>query len=119
MIIDYNNLALQSLVPKCVFTWYGLEWEGLVWQDERPCPTKEEWEKEKQRLIDLQPKQDCKDEAKSLLANSDWSTLPDVQTQLSNYNDFVTYRSQLRELVINPIENPVFPMEPEAIWKKI
>ncbi len=59
----------------------------------------------------------CKNKAKYLLANSDWSTLPDVQTQLENYNDFVAYRSQLRELVINPVEEPVFPTEPEAKWK--
>lgn len=111
--------AIQNLVPNAEFIWYGTEWEDLEWKDSRPCPTKEEWETEKARLIAYKPKQDCKDEAKSLLANSDWSTLPDVQTQLLNYNDFVTYRSQLRELVINPIENPVFPMEPEAIWKKI
>lgn len=62
-------------------------------------------------------KQQCKDKAKQLLSQSDWSTLPDVQTQLSNYQDFVTYRSQLRNLVINPVENPVFPSEPEARWK--
>ena len=62
-------------------------------------------------------KQQCKNTAKGKLAQSDWSTLPDVQAQLSNYQDFVNYRSQLRNLVINPIENPVFPSEPEARWK--
>jgi len=61
-------------------------------------------------------KQDCKNQAKQLLVASDWSTLPDVQTQLSNHQDFVTYRSQIRKLVLSPIENPVFPTEPEARW---
>jgi hypothetical protein len=117
MIIEYKIQALLNLVPNSSFCWSGNEWENLTWLDTRPCPTKEAWEAEKARLIAYQPKQDCKDKAKSLLANSDWSTLPDVQTQLSNYNDFVAYRSQLRELVINPVENPVFPSEPEAKWK--
>jgi hypothetical protein len=116
-MIKFYILALQNLIPNCEFNWIGSEWEGLEWLDSRPCPTKEAWEAEKARLIAYQPLQDCKDKAKSLLANSDWSTLPDVQAQLENYNDFVSYRSQLRELVINPVENPVFPIEPEARWK--
>ena len=113
----YHSLAMMNLVPKAQFVWRGSEWEGLEWMDSRSCPTKEQWETEKARLIAYQPKQECKDKAKQLLSESDWSTLPDVQTQLSNYQDFVTYRSQLRNLVINPVENPVFPSEPEARWK--
>lgn len=117
MIKNYNIIAMQNLVPDCELAWIGFEWSGLEWLDSRPCPTKEAWESEKARLIAYQPKQDCKDKAKQLLSESDWSTLPDVQTQLSNYQDFVNYRSQLRNLVINPVENPVFPSEPEARWK--
>lgn len=116
-MINYNTLALQNLVTNAEFVWYGTEWSGLQWLDSRPQPTKEQWEAEKARLIAYQPKQDCKDKAKQLLAQSDWSTLPDVQAQLSNYQDFVNYRSQLRNIVINPVENPVFPSEPEARWK--
>lgn len=116
-MIDYNIEALQNLVPNCKLYWIGTEWDGLQWEDERTQPTKEQWEAEKARLIAYQPKQECKDKAKQLLSESDWSTLPDVQTQLLNYQDFVNYRSQLRNLVINPVENPVFPSEPEARWK--
>jgi hypothetical protein len=117
-MINYNILAMQNLLVNPQFSWGGSYiYEEIDWLDPRPKPTKEAWEAEKARLIAYQPKQDCKDKAKSLLANSDWSTLPDVQTQLSNYNDFVSYRSQLRELVINPVEAPVFPTEPEARWK--
>ena len=115
--MKYYILALTNLVSNPIYNWVGEEWEGLEWLDPRPQPTKEAWETEKARLIAYQPKQDCKDKAKQLLADSDWSTLPDVQTQLLNYQDFVNYRSQLRNLVINPVENPVFPSEPEARWK--
>ena len=56
----------------------------------------------------------CKEQAKSLLAASDWSVLSDVGLQ--NAADFVAYRSALRNLVINPVENPVVPTEPNPVW---
>lgn len=56
----------------------------------------------------------CKEQAKQLLAASDWSVLSDVGLQ--NAADFVAYRSALRNLVINPVENPVFPIEPNPVW---
>jgi hypothetical protein len=40
--------------------------------------------------------------------------LPDVKLQ--NKSDFENYRSKLRELIINPVENPEFPITPEPIW---
>lgn len=57
---------------------------------------------------------DCKAKAKSLLAASDWSVLGDVG--LTNSADFVAYRAILRGLVLNPVANPEFPTEPQAIW---
>jgi hypothetical protein len=40
--------------------------------------------------------------------------LPDVNLQ--NKSDFERYRSKLRELIVNPVESPVFPIEPDPIW---
>ena len=59
-------------------------------------------------------KQNCKDQAKQLIANSDWSVLPDVN--ITNKSEFESYRSQLRNLILNPVESPVFPEEPQPIW---
>lgn len=59
-------------------------------------------------------KQQVKNIAKQLLLATDWSQLPDVQLQ--NLQDFVTYRSVLRAIVINPIINPTWPILPEPIW---
>jgi hypothetical protein len=56
----------------------------------------------------------CKEKAKSLLAQSDWTQMPDVG--LKNSADFVTYRGILRGLVIQPQETPDFPVEPKAVW---
>ena len=61
-------------------------------------------------------KQNCKDQAKQLIASSDWSVLPDVN--ITNKSDFENYRSILRNLIINPIEDPIFPIEPNPIWSK-
>ena len=61
-------------------------------------------------------KQNCKDQAKQLITLSDWSVLPDVN--ISNKSEFESYRTQLRNLIINPVENPIFPVEPNPIWSK-
>jgi hypothetical protein len=61
-------------------------------------------------------KQNCKDKAKQLIASSDWSVLPDVN--ITNKSEFESYRTQLRNLIINPVEDPIFPTEPNPIWSK-
>jgi hypothetical protein len=59
-------------------------------------------------------KDDCKAQAKALLAASDWASLSDVD--LTNKADFIAYRSALRNLALNPVENPTFPTEPTPVW---
>ena len=61
-------------------------------------------------------KNNCKEESKKRIANSDWSVLLDVN--ITNKSDFENYRSILRNLIINPIEDPIFPIEPNPIWSK-
>lgn len=56
----------------------------------------------------------CKDEAKKRIAATDWSVLPDVG--LANVAAFETYRAALRELIKNPVADPVWPTEPQPIW---
>lgn len=66
--------------------------------------------------VTTQAKKDiCKQQAKALLANSDWAALPDVG--LKNQADFVTYRGILRGLAISPVEDPQFPTEPKPVWQ--
>lgn len=59
-------------------------------------------------------KKECKEEAKFRLVKVDWAALPDVP--LANKEEFETYRATLRDLIINPVENPVYPEEPKAVW---
>lgn len=86
----------------------------ILWQDTRPEPTNEQIEKWKISYPHDIGLVNCKDQAKNKIALSDWSVLPDVN--LSNRSDFESYRSVLRNLILNPVENPIFPTEPEPIW---
>lgn len=52
--------------------------------------------------------------AKQLLANSDWTQLPDVN--LANQAEWDSYRQSLRVIATSPTLDPVWPTEPEVIW---
>ena len=53
--------------------------------------------------------------AKSLLKNSDWSALPDVN--LANKSEWEAYRAALRTIARNPQEGDLnWPTEPQNIW---
>jgi hypothetical protein len=112
-MIDYSEILVKNYADK-QWSLTGDDYAGLNWTDSSPKPTQSEldalW-----TATQIQSKKDlCKAQAKLLLASSDWSVLTDVE--LTNSADFVTYRALLRGLVINPVENPTFPTEPQAIW---
>lgn len=54
--------------------------------------------------------------AKEKLQETDWAVLEDITT-LQNKDEFIAFRRQMRDLVINPVENIVVPDVPKAIWK--
>ena len=68
---------------------------------------------DQQRLSQFK-KDQCKSESKKRIASSDWSVLPDVN--ITNKSEFENYRGQLRNLILNPVEDPIFPDEPQPIW---
>lgn len=114
-------LTLDYLLPN---TKYGgafefntkEEYDALRWEDSRTKPTWSEilsnWEILKIIIL----KQNCKNQAKQLIVSSDWSVLPDVN--ITNKSEFESYRSKLRNLILNPVEDPIFPVEPNPIWSK-
>jgi hypothetical protein len=67
-----------------------------------------------QEILSKLKKSECESNAKELISKCDWSVLPDVKLQ--NKSDFENYRSILRNLILNPIEDPIFPIEPTPIW---
>ena len=105
-----NNYLYSGSVTSNTDESYNL----ITWEDARKKPTWEELNS-KWLLIDSEIKKDnCKSQAKTLIANCDWSVLPDVN--ITNKSEFESYRSQLRNLILNPVENPIFPVEPNPIW---
>jgi len=60
------------------------------------------------------PLDQCKTEARKRIAATDWSVLPDVG--ISNIAEFEAYRAALRELIKNPVADPVWPTEPQPVW---
>lgn len=62
-------------------------------------------------------KQNCKSQAKQLIAKYDFAVLPDRSKDIQNIEEIISYRDFLLSLIKNPIENPEFPTPPEVIWK--
>ena len=64
----------------------------------------------------------CKSTASGILASTDWTAIPDVADPLKsnpylmNQDEFVAYRSTVRNLAVNPVENPTFPTAPTEQW---
>jgi hypothetical protein len=113
-----NNIDL-SLILEIYYSensWIlnGESYEGLIWLEESEKPKKEEFEKLYLSALEIKNKKLCKETAKQKISFSDWSILPDVK--IENKTEFENYRSILRNYILNPVENPVFPVEPDPIW---
>ena len=63
----------------------------------------------------------CKQNAMGILTSTDWVELPSVsntsvQPHLTNAAEFMSYRNQIRQLAVNPVEHPVWPTRPDEQW---
>ena len=61
--------------------------------------------------------------AQNLLSSTDWATISDVadkaksEPYLTNVQDFIVFRNQVRKIAINPPSDEiVFPSIPKAVW---
>jgi hypothetical protein len=107
--------ALQSLRPGSQWVVSGDEYSGIQWLDQtQTCPTEEEVDAEITRLDGAYVLDACKTEAKKRIADTDWAVLPDVG--LTNKAEFETYRAELRAYIIQPVAEPVWPVEPQPVW---
>jgi hypothetical protein len=64
-----------------------------------------------------------KQQAESLLQSTDWTATIDIadpeysNPYLSNQSEFLSYRSQVRAIAVNPPTTPVeFPNKPQELW---
>jgi hypothetical protein len=65
--------------------------------------------------INFKSLEECKEYVKEKLKETDYVTLIDVKDKISNYNDFIQYRSLLRNSFLNPSLN-IYLDEPDPIW---
>ena len=111
MITNQNIDALYKLYPNVVRTSGDIAYDA----------DGNEVTYDLQAVIIQAEKDDCKAQASSLLYATDWTTIPDVADSannpyLTNQAEFITWRSQIRELAVNPVVDPVFPTQPTAQW---
>jgi hypothetical protein len=112
-MIDYAQI-LSVNYANSQWSLDGYSYDGLVWYSNTPKPTQAELDALAIPTEDAQAKENCSSTAKSLLAASDWSQLPDVG--LANSAEYVTYRGILRGYVLQPVVDPVWPTEPTPVW---
>jgi len=117
-MIDYCLILSINYQGKS-YVLVGNDYEGLQWYDNDPKPTKEELDSQWKDVQSVIAKNNCKSKSQILLNESDWSDLYSVRNKLENVNEWDTYRDSIRELRINPIENPLFPNKPQTIWKEV
>lgn len=122
-LINYAT-AIQVLTPSAKWSMTDASnYSTLVWLSvDIPQPSQQSCDIEIQRQINEAPLASCKSQASSLLYATDWTSIPDVadpaksNPYLMNQNAFLTYRSQLRQLAVNPVINPVWPTQPTPQW---
>ena len=94
-MIDYAAL-LTTYYPGTVWSLVGDSYDGIEWSliNEIPKPAVQDLDALWPELQSNVKKNNCKSQAKELIAKTDWSVLPDVN--ISNKTDFESYRATLR-----------------------
>lgn len=106
----FKNNYFKPYSSSNVYNWDTFEFFN---PSEKPSQAQiDEWIANEQLL-------DCKTQAQLLLNQSDFADLYSVRNKLENIDEWDNYRNQIRELRINPVENPIFPDKPQTIWKEL
>lgn len=115
--------AILALAPGAQFSIVDNQYSTLVWlSPDIAIPPEAQVVAQMAVLQEEQPFVDCKNTASQLLYRTDWTTISDVadptksDPYLTNQAAFVTYRSQVRALAVNPVADPVWPTMPTAQW---
>lgn len=119
-MIDYSQILVTNYSGK---QWVldGESYDDLQWLDTSPKPTQAELDALAIPTQEVVAKENCKKQASLILYETDWTTIADVadpsnSPYLKNQAEFIAWRSQIRQLAVNPVVDPVFPPKPEAIW---
>jgi hypothetical protein len=119
-MIDYS-LIISTNYPGVSWSMNNNDYETLQWSGSVPKPTQAELDALWIPTQDEVAKKSCKEQASALLYETDWTTIPDVadpanSPYLTNQAEFISWRSQIRALAVNPVVDPVFPPKPNEVW---
>ena len=122
-IYNYPD-ALMALTPGAQWSMTNNnDYNTISWYSvDIAQPSKEACDAEIATLNATEPLTACKNQASKLLYQTDWTSIPDVADSavsnpyLVNQSAFLAYRSQVRQLAVNPVANPVWPTMPTAQW---
>lgn len=115
-------LILQLNYSTSQWTLAGNTYAGLNWLDESPKPTQEELDALWLGTEESIAKDQCKTQATQILTSTDWTSIADVadpavsNPYLTNQAEFLSYRSQIRALAVNPVVDPTWPTAPTTQW---
>lgn len=121
--LDNNNAALVDTSPEydqdtqtAVSTPYPYLQDKTVYLNVIIPLTEEEKESRLNEKLQWVSKQ-----AQIELSLTDWTELPSVSdtskpVYLSNSQDFITYRNEIRNIAVNPILEPNWPTRPVTNW---
>lgn len=107
------NWSIADPMDYSTISWYSVD---IAQPSQAAC------DNEMAKQAQESPYAACKEQASGRLYATDWTTIPDVadptksNPYLTNQAEFIAYRSQLRQLAVNPVENPTFPPVPKAQW---
>lgn len=115
--------ALTALYPNEVWSMTDdNNYSTLVWNSVTVPKPSEQQLQDEITVLDVQaPFEACKAEASRRLYLTDWTSIADVASPannpyLMNQAAFLAYRNELRKLAVNPVVDPVWPVEPNAVW---
>lgn len=122
-MINYSQILAINYAND-QWSLFNNAYDGLNWFSETPKPTQEELDALWPSTQDAIAKQNCKAQAVAILQTTDWTSIGDVgnpqmsNPYLVNQAAFISYRSQIRALAVNPVADPVWPTAPTEQWSQ-
>ena len=119
-MIDYSKILINNY-PNTSWNLSGDSYDGLIWLSDTPKPTQEELDALWPSTQEEMAKQVCKKQAQEILYETDWTTIPDIalpenNPRLLNQQEFIAYRSTIRNYAVNPVDTPTWPTQPTEQW---